>query len=164
MTLLQIVVEEKPPSMTMFWPVTKDEARDGGQPDDRAGQLLRPPEAGHRRVPDDLLAPRGVGAVGVHQQGAVLLGGEEAGAEGVDPHPARCPLAGQELRQVQHGGLGRRVGDDARERRHPRQGGDVDDAPPARFQHRPAEDLARQQDAADQVEVEHVPPGGQRQG
>ena len=87
----QIVIDEKPPSTTMFWPVTNDEARGAASQTTAPASSCGFAEAGHRRVADDLPAALGVAAVRLEQQGAVLLGGEEAGADGVDAHAPRAP-------------------------------------------------------------------------
>ena len=60
--------------------------------------------------------------------GVGRLGGDQAGAQGVDPHPGR-PLDGQGLRQAHQSGLRRAVGGGARRRPQAADRGDVDDRP-----------------------------------
>ena len=51
-----------------------------------ADQFLGAAKAVHGRVGEDLLAAFGWGAVVFKEQATVLLGGEEAWGDGVDPH------------------------------------------------------------------------------
>ena len=50
-------------------------------------QIVRLPEAAHRGVFDDGLPTPGVAAIGVDEQGTVLIGDEEPRRDGIDPDP-----------------------------------------------------------------------------
>ena len=58
---------------------------------------------------------------------AILLGGEEAGDEGIDADAERCPLAGEVFAEVMDGSLGHGVGEHAAERGETGHGAEVDD-------------------------------------
>src|SRR5688572_13461696 len=68
-----------------------------GQEHGGTDQLAPLAEAGHRRVAENRLGAGRRRAVGVVEQRAVLLGGEEAGRDRVHAHALRRPLAGEEL-------------------------------------------------------------------
>src|SRR5438093_2466065 len=125
-----------------------------GQEEARADEFTRLAEAAHRGVSPNGLRARGRRAVVVEEQLAILFGREKTRGDRVHAHALRRPFAREELRQVQHSRLGRRVGDDARQRHVRGDAGDVDDAAPATPAHRRAELLARQQHAADQIQIE----------
>ena len=90
---------------------------------------------------------------------AVLLGREEAGHEDVDPHPVRRPLAGEVERQVVHGALRGRVGEDARQRHDAGHRAEIDDRAALAAldeilaEHLAAEEHALDVDAQDAVEL-----------
>ena len=86
------------------------------------------------------------------------MAGEKAGRERVDADALGRPFARQERRQIQHRRLRRGISDDARKRNMRRHAGNVDDAAAAAGDHRWPEFLARQQHAADQVQIEILRP------
>ena len=93
-------------------------------------------------------------AVRIEQDPPILFRRKETGRDGIDANALGRPLARQELRQAQHRGLGRGIGDDAGQGHMRRNAGNVDDAPLAAPDHRRPEFLAGQQHAADHVQVE----------
>ena len=95
---LQIVVDEKPPSTTMFCPVTNDDARGDANQTMAPANSLRLAETAHWRMADDLPAAFGIAAVGFEKHRSVLLGWEKAGANGVNAHPFCRPFARQPQR------------------------------------------------------------------
>ena len=83
-----------------------------------------------------------------------MFGGKEAWGDGVDAHTFRRPFAGQELGEVENGGFGGGIGNDAAQRNVAGDAGDVDDAAPAASDHRRPEFLAGQENAAHQIQIE----------
>lgn len=132
-----------------------------GEKDDGAGQFVSRAEALHWSVVEDALGARSRGAIFLEKQASVLFRGKEAGGEGVDSHSMRSPLAGKELGEVEDRGFGGRVSDDAAERQMRGDTGDVNDAALLAFDHFPAKDLAGEEGAADEIEIEGFAPGGE---
>ena len=115
-----------------------DEAAGDGreQQQRRADQFRCVAQAAHRRVAKDRFDARLV------EDLAVLLGGEEAGAEAIDAHAVWGEFAGDVLREAEHGRLRRRVDEHSRQRAIAGHAADVEDRAAAGVDHVLAEDLA----------------------
>ena len=80
-------------SVPVMKPLAVSDARNTAAPTSSSGR----PKAVHGGVGEDLLAALGWGAVVFKEQAAVLLGGEEARGDGVDPYAFVGPLSCEEL-------------------------------------------------------------------
>ena len=149
-----MVVERKPPSTLMSVPVTNEEALRAARNTAAPCSSFSFTEAVHRGMAQDLRGTSRWGAIIVEQQFLVLLGREEAGGDGIDAHTLGGPFTSQEARQGQHRSLSSRVADHARQWQMRGHRSNVDDATDAALNHAHAEDLAGQQGAANQIEVE----------
>lgn len=125
-----------------------------GEEDGGADEFFGFAEALHGGVAEDGLGARGGGAVFVEEEGAILFGRKEARGDGVDADTFGGPFAGKELGEVEDGGFGGGVGYDSRKGEVGGYTGDVDDRPASIGQHARPENLAGEEDAADEVEIE----------
>ena len=117
--------------------------------------LLAVAEAAHGGAVQNPLGAGGGGAVVVIQQLGVLLGGEEAGGDGVDPNPHLGEVNGQPLGEVGNGGLGGGVGGNLGQGQVGVHAGDVQDVAAGPSNHLPGEGLGGKQ-GANPVQVEHI--------
>ena len=130
-----------------------------GQINRRTGQLAWVAETAHWRVAENRFRPVAWRTVLIEKQLLVLFRREKSGRDAVHAHAFRGPLAGEKSGGAQHGRLGGGVGDHLREWQVRGDAGDVDDTALAALAHRRSKLLARQQKAADEVQVEHLGPG-----
>lgn len=77
-----------------------------------AFQLFRSAKTAHGRSGQDLLRPGSGGSILIPQQLVVLLAGEEAGSDGIDPDVGSGEMDCQPLGKVGHRGLGAGIGRD----------------------------------------------------
>lgn len=99
----------------------------GGEQQGGTDEFVRISEARGRGLAED------VEHAGFIEHLAVLLGGEEAGDEGVDPDVLVRPLAGEVAGEIVDRGLGKRVGEDAGQRIQAGDRSEIDDRCGARF-------------------------------
>ncbi len=110
-------------------------------------------------MPDNLLSSwREAAGRCYRAQSAILLGGEKNGANRIDANPHRRPFPRQELRQVNYGGFRGGVGDNSRERNDSGHRRDIDDAAGSTLDHAFSKDLGREQDSANQIQIEDLSP------
>ena len=111
-------------------------------------------EAAHGGGGQDLFGAGGGGAVLVVEELCILVAGEEARRNGVDPDAHLAEVDGQTLREVGHGGFGAGVGRDLGQGQVGVHAGDVQDVAALAADHLAGKGLGRQQ-GADEVQVEH---------
>lgn len=114
-------------------------------------ELLGLAEAAHGGGAKDLLGPGGGLALRIEEQGAVLIGDEEAGSQGVDANARLGKVHRQPLGQVGHRRLGAGIGRNLGQGPIGVHGGDVDDVG-VLTHHILGEDLGGEQ-GGDDVEV-----------
>jgi len=83
-----------------------------------------------------------------------LFGREKAWSDGIDAHAASGPFTSEKLGEIQHGGFGGGIGDDARDREMTGDAGNINDAAATALDHAWTEFLAGKQYAANEVEIE----------
>ncbi len=121
----------------------------------RAAELLfAVAEAAHGRSGQDLARAGRGRAVRVEEQRRVLLGGEEAGGDGVDANADLAEMHRQPLGKVGDGGFRAGIGGDLGQRRVGVHAADVQDVAALPAHHLPGKGLGGQQ-RANEVQVEH---------
>ena len=77
-----------------------------GQKNGGTNEFLRLSKAAHWGVAEDGLGSGGGSAIGLEEEFAVLFRWEETWGDGINPDLVGCPFAGQELSEIENGGLG----------------------------------------------------------
>ena len=138
----------------MSAPVTKPLAVALARKTAAADQFLRRAETAHRRMGPNGLCAFGWRAILVKENLSILFGGKKARSNGVDTHALAGPFAGEKLAEAENSRFGCRIGYDARKRKVRGDTGDIDDRALSARDHSGSEDLAGDQDPANDIEVE----------